>query len=173
MSEAVAPDFEIVPAEHRADVESARRLFFEYAQGLGFSLCFQGFDAELAQLPGCYAPPRGALLLARAGGVVVGCVGVRPLDGDRCEMKRLYLQPGHRGRGNGRRLAEAAIAAAREAGYRRMCLDTIETMQAARALYREFGFRPIPAYYENPLPGVEYYELDLVPSEMATDVPAA
>ncbi len=173
MSDPGGAELAIGPAVTQADIEAAGGHILEYARGLGFSLCFQGFDAELAELPGCYSPPRGALLLARSGGRAVGCVGVRPLEEDRCEMKRLYLQPAHRGRGAGRRLAEAAIAAAREAGYRRMCLDTLDSMEAARALYADLGFRPIPGYYENPLPGVIYCELDLVPSKAAHHVPAA
>ncbi len=161
MSEAPAAGLRIAPAADCADIGHARALFLDYANSLGFSLCFQGFDEELATLPGDYAPPAGALLLAWRGADPVGCVGLRPFDADRCEMKRLYLRPDCRGAGDGRRLAAAIIAAARRVGYRSMLLDTLESMRAARALYAGFGFREIPAYYENPLPGVIYAELDL------------
>ncbi len=153
-------DCKIAPAASAADVEAVRALFLEYAQSLGFSLCFQGFDRELATLPGSYAPPRGRLLIARDADVA-GCVGLRPLDGGRCEMKRLYVRPACRGHGLGRRLAAAAIAEARAIGYPLMVLDTLESMAAARRLYAGFGFRKIPAYYDNPLDGVIYAELDL------------
>ncbi len=154
---------DIVPAG-AADVEVVRGLFLAYARSLGFSLCFQGFDKELAELPGCYAPPEGALLLARFAGRPVGCVGMRPLGRERCEMKRLYLDPEARGGGLGRRLAQAVVEVARAAGYRRICLDTLDAMAAARAIYAEMGFEEIPAYYDNPLPGVRYYELELSPA---------
>ena len=160
MSEA-AEALRIAPAAVPAEIETVRALFLDYARSLGFSLCFQGFDAELAGLPGAYAPPAGALLVARDKGEIIGCVGVRPLDGDRSEMKRLYVRPTYRGAGLGRRLAEAAVAAARAAGYGRICLDTLESMPEARSLYAGLGFREIPAYYHNPLPGVIYCELDL------------
>lgn len=172
MSDAAAPALEIGAAATPSDIEAARGLFVEYATSLGFSLCFEGFDAELAALPGAYAPPRGALLLARSGGRVVGCVGLRPLE-DGCEMKRLYLQPAYRGKGAGRRLAEAAITAARRAGHRRICLDTLDSMEAARTIYAGLGFRPVPAYCDGPRAGVVCYALDLVPTETMSHVPAA
>lgn len=140
---------------------AVRALFMEYAQSLGFSLCFQGFDKELATLPGAYAPPRGRLFLAQIGGDVAGCVGLRPLGEGRCEMKRLYVRPAFRGNGLGRRLAETAIAEARAIGHPRMVLDTLDSMAAARRLYASLGFREIPAYYDNPLNGVIYAELAL------------
>ena len=162
MSEAaVAASVRIAPAQGAADIAVVRDLFREYAGGLGVSLCFQGFDEELETLPGAYAPPRGILLLARCSGSIAGCVGLRPLDDERGEMKRLYLRPRFRGSGLGRRLAEAVIAAARATGYRSLVLDSLATMQEARALYDSLGFRPIPAYYDNPLPGVLYAALDL------------
>jgi putative acetyltransferase len=144
-----------------ADLEAVRELFLEYAKALGFSLCFQGFDKELETLPGDYAPPRGRLLLAREGEQVAGCVGVRPLDGERCEMKRLYVRPAFRGKGLGRKLADAAIAAACEAGYRSMVLDTLPSMREARALYEKLGFRPCPPYYDNACIGSDCFELEL------------
>ena len=148
----------IRPAAGEADLASARALFLDYAQGLGFSLCFQGFDQELAELPGKYAPPKGALLLAGSS----GCVAVRPLTDDIAEMKRLYVAPAARGTGLGRRLALASIEAARTAGYRAIRLDTIEaTMGAAVALYRSLGFEEIAPYYDNPIPGARYFERTL------------
>jgi putative acetyltransferase len=143
------------------DLDEARRLFEEYAASLGFDLGFQDFDRELRELPGEYVPPRGALLLARLGARTVGCVAVRPLAGDACEMKRLYVRPGQRGSGAGRALAEAAIRVARELGYARMRLDTVPSMEAARALYADLGFHEIAPYRHNPVPGTAFLELDL------------
>jgi ribosomal protein S18 acetylase RimI-like enzyme len=151
-------DLTIRDAHAAADIEAARRLFSEYAASLGFSLCFQGFDEELASLPGKYAPPKGALLLAGGSGVVA----VRPISAKIAEMKRLYVVPSARGSGLGQRLAQAAIAAARDAGYEAIRLDTIEaTMRPAMALYRRLGFIEIPAYYDNPIVGARYFELKL------------
>lgn len=158
MSEAVTPIVTIAPAEGPDDLAHVRALFLEYAQSLNFSLCFQGFDAELAALPGKYAPPEGELLLARVGGVVAGVVGLRPLGDGTCEMKRLYVRPEFRRSGAGRRLAERIVAIGGERGYRAMRLDTLASMDAARGLYGSLGFRDIPAYYDNPLNGAMYYE---------------
>jgi ribosomal protein S18 acetylase RimI-like enzyme len=144
------------------EIEAARRLFRAYAEWLAVDLCFQGFEQEVAGLPGCYAPPAGRLLLARVAGEAAGCVGLRPLAPGICEMKRLWVEPGYGGRGLGRALAEASIAAARAIGYERMRLDTFpERMPAAQHLYRSLGFVEIPPYYHNPLPGVVMLELQL------------
>jgi putative acetyltransferase len=144
------------------DLARIRRLFRSYADWLGVDLCFQGFERELAELPGCYAPPSGRLLIARVGGDVVGCVGLRPLEPGICEMKRLWVEPGFSGAGIGRRLAETIVQSARDIGYGRMRLDTLpERMPAAQHLYASLGFREIPPYYDNPLPGVTMLELAL------------
>lgn len=145
-----------------AQLEAVRALFLDYAQSLGFSLCFQGFDEELRTLPGMYAPPRGRLLLAMEGDAPAGCVGLHEWDAQIAEMKRLYVRPAFRGRGLGRILTDAALADARALGYRSIRLDTIPTlMQPAIALYRELGFREIPPYRDNPIPGALYLELHL------------
>jgi ribosomal protein S18 acetylase RimI-like enzyme len=155
-------DRELVEARTAADMAAARRLIQAYADWLAVDLCFQGFDAELAALPGAYAPPQGRLLLAKTSGEVVGCVGLRPLEPGICEMKRLWVEPGWGGYGIGRALAQAVIDAARAIGYRRMRLDTLpERMPAAQGLYRGLGFQEIPAYYDNPLDGVVMLELEL------------
>lgn len=158
-----ASGISIASARFPADGAVVRELFAEYADSLGIDLSFQGFVAELAQLPGKYAPPLGDILLARdAAGVVLGCVALRPTAMPAtAEMKRLYLRPAARGQALGRRLAEAAIARAREAGHARVVLDTLASMDAARRLYATLGFRPVPPYYDNPLPGTLYMELEL------------
>jgi GNAT superfamily N-acetyltransferase len=163
VSEALtATRIEILPARTADEIAAVKSLFLEYATSLGFSLCFQGFDRELAELPGAYAPPEGRLYLALVDGEAAGCIGLRPLQADgRCEMKRLYLRPKSRGLGLGRRLAKLIVAEARAIGYRRLVLDTLEPMKEARALYASLGFREIPAYYHNPIPGTLYAELDL------------
>ena len=133
------------------DVALARGLFEEYAAWLAVDLCFQGFAEELATLPGAYARPLGRLLLAGTPGTAFGCVALRPLDARTGEVKRLYVQPAHRGEGWGRRLVEAIIAAAPVIGYRELKLDTLARMDEARALYAAMGFEPCAPYYHNPL----------------------
>jgi putative acetyltransferase len=148
-----------------ADFTEVRRLFRAYADWLGVDLCFQSFERELAELPGCYAPPRGRLLIAVAAGEVAGCVGLRPLGPGVGEIKRLWVEPGFAGRGLGRTLAERIIVDARALGYERLRLDTIPArMPAAQHLYASLGFREIPAYYHNPLDGVVMLELELGPT---------
>lgn len=149
-------------AETPAQLAQARELFLEYAQSLGFSLCFQNFDRELASLPGGYAPPEGRLLLAEHEGKVVGCVALHKLEAGICEMKRLYLRPIARGKGLGRLLADRIIAEALQIGYHRMRLDTVEpVMKDAVAMYRKLGFKEIAPYCSNPMSGVIYMELEL------------
>ena len=149
-------------AESPSRIAQARELFLEYAQSLGFSLCFQGFDKELAELPGDYAAPEGRLLLAEYDGQLAGCVALHKLEPGICEMKRLYLRPQFRGKGLGRALAERIIAEARQIGYQHMRLDTVEpVMKDAVAMYRQFGFEEIAPYRPNPIAGAMYMELEL------------
>lgn len=153
---------EIVHAETSGRIAQVKMLFLEYAESLGFSLCFQAFDEELASLPGMYAPPEGRLLIAYLNGEAVGCAALHKLEDGICEMKRLYVRPSARGQGIGKKLSEQIISEARLIGYRRMRLDTIESqMQTAVALYRAQGFREIPPYRHNPIPGALYMELIL------------
>ncbi len=147
----------ILPARHEADLRAAAQLMRLYAAGLGLDLGYQGFEAELAALPGAYAPPGGALLLARDGasGPALGCVAVRPLPSGAagtCEMKRLFVAPEGRGRGLGRHLAVAALREGARLGYHAMVLDTLERLEAATALYRDLGFRAVPPFHEDRVP---------------------
>jgi ribosomal protein S18 acetylase RimI-like enzyme len=154
--------FSFVQVESPAQIDQARELFLEYAKSLGFSLCFQNFEDELAGLPGDYAPPWGCLLLAEYEGQLAGCIALHKLEDGVCEMKRLYLRPTFRGKGLGRILADRIIAEARQIGYQRMRLDTVEpVMKDAVAMYRKFGFREISPYCENPIAGALYMELPL------------
>lgn len=156
------PSFVITQATSPTQIAQVRDLFLEYAQSLGFSLCFQSFDQELAGLPGDYAPPDGRLLLAEFEGQLAGCVALHKLDGKICEMKRLYLRPQFRAKGLGRALAETIIAEARVLGYQRMRLDTVEpAMRDAVAMYRRLGFKEIAPYCQNPIAGAMYMELQL------------
>jgi putative acetyltransferase len=164
-------------ADTPRDIVLARALFLEYAKWLDVDLCFQGFEQELATLPGAYAPPRGRLLLAGSPGEAFACIALRPLDeGAGCgcggtpasrggssagEVKRLYVQPVHRREGWGKRLARALVEEARAIGYRELKLDTLERMKAARSLYSALGFRECAPYYRNPLPDVVYMSLAL------------
>ncbi len=154
-------ELSIILAE-RSHIPVIRELFLEYARSLEFDLCFQSFDRELAELPGEYAPPKGALLLGYRGNLAVGCVAMRSLTPEICEMKRLYVRPEARGLKLGYKLTSAVIEAARAAGYQRMRLDTIGTsMKKAVEMYRQFGFVEIPPYRENPIVGALYMELPL------------
>lgn len=145
-----------------AEVDAARLLFREYEASLDFSLCFQSFEEELASLPGIYAPPRGRLLLAWHDEQLAGCIALKPIQTDVCEMKRLYVRPEFRALKIGRMLAEELIEQARTMGYRAMRLDTVPSkMGAAVALYRRLGFVETTPYYDNPLPEVLYMELRL------------
>jgi len=153
--------FELRQAASAADIEAARGLFREYVSWVDDPCCFVSFDKELASLPGEYAAPAGRLLLAHEAGAAAGCVALRRFDARSAEMKRLYVRPAFHRRGLGRRLAEAAIAAARETGYARLLLDTLPKMASAIALYRALGFAPRGPYAAVPTPGAIFFELRL------------
>ena len=152
---------EIGEAAQPEDIAIVRELLREYEQALGVDLCFQGFAQELINLPGDYASPRGLLLLARDGSDIAGCIALRPVNDDICEMKRLYVRDAFRAAGLGRRLVERVISAAHSIGYRRMVLDTLPTMVSAQRLYESFGFRDIAPYRHNPVGGTRFLGLDL------------
>ncbi|MGB9333681.1 MAG: GNAT family N-acetyltransferase [Candidatus Acidiferrales bacterium] len=151
----------IVHAVSPERVDLVRGLMREYGDSLGVDLSYQNFEEELRLLPGEYAPPRGTLLLALDGEEAAGCVAIRPLGQDFCEMKRLYVRPAWRAVGLGRRLVEAALEDARRAGYRFVRLDTLPSMTAARGLYAQLGFRAIAPYYQSPIVGTAFLQLDL------------
>lgn len=152
---------EIHAARFPEHLSLVREMLREYQASLGVSLCFQNFEAELAGLPGAYAAPQGRLLIAWVDGQALGCVGLRALEPGLCEMKRLYLRPAARGQQLGGRLAQAICAAAKEAGYRAIRLDTLPGMTAARGLYASMGFVQVPGYVFNPIQGTHFLEMDL------------
>lgn len=158
-------NIELVTPSTPEEMIAVRQIFTEYAQSLNVDLCFQDFESELQQLPGEYAPPRGALLLALVNQQVAGCCALRPLDSaddpNAAEMKRLYVRPAYRRLGLGRQLAEAILDAARQCGYSCVLLDTLDEMETARALYEDLGFEEIPPYYHNPLAGAHYLKVML------------
>lgn len=160
-----SPAIRLQEPDSPALLEATREIFREYAQGLGVDLCFQNFEDELAALPGDYAAPQGALLLAFVDDELAGCAALRPLPdvdyANACEMKRLYVRRAFRRFGLGRILAQALIDRATEAGYSAMLLDTLDDMEAARGLYESLGFDEIPPYYFNPIAGAHYLKVDL------------
>ena len=163
---ASSPTLEFITPTTPEQLAATRLIFQEYADQLGVDLCFQNFEAELAGLPGDYAPPQGCLLLALLDGEIAGCCAMRPLETvdypNACEMKRLYVRQGFRGLGLGRQLAETVLDAARIAGYHSVLLDTLNDMEAARALYEDLGFKDIPPYYHNPIAGAHYLKASLL-----------
>ena len=154
-------DIEIQTAAN-GDIPAIKELFLEYARAIGVDLCFQNFDEELMSLPGKYAPPYGALLIAKSSGKACGCVALRKIDAQVCEMKRLYVKPEFRKHGLGKVLVERIISEAKQRGYKLIRLDTLATMQSAIKLYKIFGFQEIPPYTFNPIPGAVYLELRLI-----------
>ena len=161
----LSPIVRIVKPQTPEELASVRVIFQEYAQQLGVDLCFQGFDGELDDLPGEYAEPQGALLLAMVDGKLAGCCALRRLVSsdypNACEMKRLFVRNSHRRLGLGRQLAEAILDAARVAGYHHLLLDTLTEMESARALYEDLNFEEIPPYYHNPIAGAHYLKVRL------------
>ncbi len=148
----------IQPAD---DMDKVREMFREYETEIGIDLCFQGFEEELKTLPGKYAPPKGIILFACEEDELAGCAALRPLEEGVCEMKRLYVKPEMRGRGIGTALAKEIVAFAKNTGYKKMRVDTLDSMTTARAIYEGLGFKIIGGYYESPLENVSYMELDI------------
>lgn len=158
------PAFHIVPVRSEDDLKVTKELFYEYTTWLDIDLNFQSFATEMATFPGKYTPPTGELFLARrTQGYPIGCVALRALSGDACEMKRLFVKDSAKGMGVGKALVQTIIAAAKNLGYRSMRLDTLSNMTAALKLYRSLGFIEIAAYYETPMLDTVFLELDLVP----------
>ncbi len=159
------PRVELLPVEGGEPLDEARLVFREYAASLPVDLCFQGFEEELAGLPGLYAAPAGQLLLALVDGAVAGCGAIRPMPDcdypNACEMKRVFVRPAFRGFGLGRLLVQALMDEAKRAGYSSVLLDTLDDMEAARGLYASFGFEEIPPYYFNPIAGAHYLKADI------------
>lgn len=159
------PTIQFITPQSPEDFDRLRSIFREYATGLQFDLCFQDFEAELSGLPGEYAEPRGALLMALVDKELVGCCALRPLDSvdypNACEMKRLYVREPFRRSGVGRQLVEAILDCALRAGYGCVLLDTLNEMESARALYQDLGFAEIPPYYHSPIEGAHYLKVDL------------
>ena len=153
-------------AESKEHLSLVRKLFLEYAESLGFSLCFQDFDKELAGLPGEYAPPTGCLILAVVDSLPCGCVALHRLEEGICEMKRLYIKPEFRGKGFGKLLVNAVIDEAKKIGYSKMRLDTVPQMKEAINLYRGIGFKEIEPYRKNPIDGALYMEMDLITKQL-------
>ncbi|MEO6017919.1 MAG: GNAT family N-acetyltransferase [Polaromonas sp.] len=160
-----SPKVQFITPQTPGELQATRLIFEEYAAQLGIDLGFQNFDAELAGLPGDYATPHGALLLALVDGEIAGCCALRSLDtadySSACEMKRLFVRKPFRRFGLGRQMAEVILDAARIAGYRHLLLDTLSDMESARALYADLGFEDIPPYYHNPIAGAHYLKVDL------------
>ena len=159
------PAIDVVVPNLPHEIAAVRSIFQEYALALGVDLCFQDFAAELANLPGDYSAPRGALFTALVDGELAGCCALRPLDSadyaNACEMKRLFVRPAFRSLGLGRQLVEITLDCARSSGYTCILLDTLDDMEAARALYEELGFEEIPPYYHNPIAGAHYLKARL------------
>ncbi len=151
----------VIHSASSEEMEIVRQLFREYEKELDEDLCFQGFEEELAGLPGKYAPPAGRLLIATSNEKTAGCVALRKMSDGICEMKRLFVRPEFRGDGIGRELAVAIIREARAIGYRTMRLDTLQKLQPAIALYRSLGFKTVESYYHNPLEGTVYMEIEI------------
>ncbi|MGF6214159.1 putative acetyltransferase [Comamonas sp. 4034] len=159
------PEITLIHPTNPEELEATREIFVEYAGSLDVDLDFQGFEEELAELPGEYAAPRGHLVLALVEGAVAGCCALRPIDdvdyANACEMKRLYVRKAFRGFGLGRQLVDHTLTMAAQLGYDCILLDTLDSMESARALYADFGFEEIPPYYHNPIAGTHYLKAEV------------